>query len=167
LAACCGTPGRTIATNRRLERQLRHPAIRTTPPYPFAQAARVGDGSEITHPQPPIRSTAHDRLHHRRRHSVQQIRQALARNQKLAETVRTRLAINSRATTLAGEAKVSAIILTALPFIAGLGLSVMRPGYLDPLFKEPQGRRLLTYAELGTVLGILAMRQLILSAVKE
>jgi tight adherence protein B len=87
--------------------------------------------------------------------------------QKLAETVRTRLAINSRATALAGEAKVSAIILTALPFIAGLGLSVVRPGYLDPLFEKPQGQRLLTYAGLGIVLGILAMRQLILSAVKE
>ena len=87
--------------------------------------------------------------------------------QKLAETVRYRLAMMMRAQALAGEARVSAIILCSLPFVAGLGLSAIRPGYLDPLFNDPRGTRMLVIAVVGLLLGIFTMRQLIKRATAE
>lgn len=87
--------------------------------------------------------------------------------QNLAETVRYRLATAARAGALAGEAKVSAVILCGLPFAAGLGLSLLRPGYLDPLFNDPRGIRLVYICAVGLVLGVLTMRQLIRNATSE
>lgn len=87
--------------------------------------------------------------------------------QKLAETVRYRLAMVTRAKALAGEARVSAIILGSLPFVAGAGLSAIRPGYLDPLFNDPRGNRMLVFAGIGLLLGILTMRRMIKKATAE
>jgi tight adherence protein B len=87
--------------------------------------------------------------------------------QNLAETVRQRLAIANRARALAGEAKISAIVLAALPFVAGAGLSVIQPGYLDPLFHDPRGNRMLVVAVVGMVLGIWTMRHMIIKATSE
>ena len=70
--------------------------------------------------------------------------------QKLAETVRYRLAMTMRAKALAGA-----------------GLSAIRPGYLDPLFNDPRGNRLLVIASIGLVLGILTMRRMIRKATAE
>ncbi len=87
--------------------------------------------------------------------------------QKLAETVRYRLAMQMRAQALAGEARVSAIILGSLPFAAGAALSAIRPGYLDPLFDDPRGNRLVVIAAIGLFLGIMTMRRMIRSATAE
>ncbi len=87
--------------------------------------------------------------------------------QRLAETVRGRLAMMTRAKALAGEARVSAIILGSLPFVAGAALSAIRPGYLDPLFNDPRGTKMLGFATVALVLGILLMRRMIRKATAE
>jgi tight adherence protein B len=87
--------------------------------------------------------------------------------QTLAETVRQRMGMAARARALASEAKASAIILTALPFVGGALLSVIHPGYLDPLFHDPRGLRMLSIAAGGIVLGVWTMRQMILRATHE
>ncbi len=87
--------------------------------------------------------------------------------QNLAETVRERLAIAARAKALASEAQASAVIMGILPVVSGLGMSVLRPGYLDPLFHDPRGVKMFTFG-IGTfVMGILAMRQLIRGATRD
>jgi tight adherence protein B len=87
--------------------------------------------------------------------------------QMLAETVRERITIVARASALAGEAKVSAIILSALPVVVGLLLTVINPGYLDPLFHEPAGKRLFLIGVTMLLIGILTMRRMIARAVGE
>lgn len=87
--------------------------------------------------------------------------------QKLAETVRYRLSMQMRAQALAGEARVSAIILGSLPFAAGAALSAIRPGYLDPLFDDPRGNRLVVFAAVGLFLGVMTMRRMIRKATTE
>ena len=86
---------------------------------------------------------------------------------RLAETIRQRLAMMTRAKALAGEARVSAIILGSLPFVAGAALSAIRPGYLDPLFNDPRGTRMLGFATVALILGILLMRRMIRKATAE
>lgn len=87
--------------------------------------------------------------------------------QRLAETIRQRLGMMTRAKALAGEARVSAIILGSLPFVAGAALSAIRPGYLDPLFNDPRGTKMLGFASVTLLLGILLMRRMIRKATAE
>jgi tight adherence protein B len=87
--------------------------------------------------------------------------------QSLAETVRARVALAGRAKALAAEATLSAHILTALPFISGLALSIMSPGFLDPLFQDPAGRRLLYMGIVLMALGMVTMRRLVNSATRQ
>jgi tight adherence protein B len=81
--------------------------------------------------------------------------------QNLQDMVRKRVALSKRGKALAAEARMSAMILGSLPFVAALGLTFLRPGYLDFFFKTPTGNHLLLtgFGLLGT--GILVMRQLI------
>ena len=87
--------------------------------------------------------------------------------QNLAETIRYRLAMQNRASALSGEARVSALILGGLPVVAGILLSLIRPGYLDPLFHDPRGENMLLIALIGMVLGGLTMRRMIRKATAE
>jgi tight adherence protein B len=82
----------------------------------------------------------------------------------LAETVRERLAIAARARALAGEAKISAIIMAALPVLAGGLLSFVQPGHLTPLFTDPRGVRMFMAGVVTLFLGVVTMRQLIRGA---
>ncbi|HWL80335.1 MAG TPA: type II secretion system F family protein [Roseomonas sp.] len=79
----------------------------------------------------------------------------------LADMVRKRVAMRSRARALASEARTSAAILAVLPFFAAAGLSFLQPGYLDLFFNTPLGQTLLMMAAtlLGT--GLLTIRWLI------
>jgi tight adherence protein B len=87
--------------------------------------------------------------------------------QNVAEIVRQRLTIASRARALSSEAKASAVILVALPFVSGGALAFVNPGYLDLLFVDPRGIRLLSYGIVFMVLGILTMRWMINNAVQD
>jgi tight adherence protein B len=81
--------------------------------------------------------------------------------QNLQDMVRKRVALSKRGKALAAEARMSAMILGSLPFVAALGLTYLRPGYLDFFFNTSTGNHLLltAFGLLGT--GILVMRQLI------
>jgi tight adherence protein B len=81
--------------------------------------------------------------------------------QNLQDLVRKRVALSKRGKALAAEARMSATILSALPFVAAAGLAFLRPGFLDFFFYTPTGNRLLLigFGLLG--IGTLVMRQLI------
>lgn len=85
--------------------------------------------------------------------------------QHLAEMVRQRVSIGQRAHALAGEARMSALILILLPFFAAGALSFISPGYLDPLFADPRGVKLFVAACVSLLVGALTMRSLIQWAV--
>ena len=87
--------------------------------------------------------------------------------QNVADIVRQRLTIAARARALASEAKASAVILVALPFVSGGALAIVNPGYLDLLFTDPRGIKLLSYGIAFMVAGILTMRWMINNAVNE
>jgi tight adherence protein B len=81
--------------------------------------------------------------------------------QNLAETTRQRVALVARAKALAGEAKVSAIALCLLPFIAAVAASFLQPGYLDALFFTKQGQPLAAGGFGSLVVGVLVMRHMV------
>lgn len=81
--------------------------------------------------------------------------------QTLGDTIRQRVALSGRAKALAGEAKLSARVLAALPFAAATLLYVERPDALNPLFHDDRGRLLLAIGLTSLTLGILTMRYMI------
>ena len=87
--------------------------------------------------------------------------------ENLADTVRQRAAIKARANALAAEAKLSANILTILPVIGGAVMSFLQPGFLNPLFHEPKGQRLLAVGISLLILGTIAMRRMIKGVTRE
>jgi tight adherence protein B len=87
--------------------------------------------------------------------------------QSLADTVRERITIAARAKALAGEGIVSATILSILPVVTGVALSLIQPGYLQPLFADPRGKRLFLFGVCALLAGIFTMRRMIAGAVRE
>ncbi len=81
--------------------------------------------------------------------------------QIMADTIRERINLAGRAKALAGEAALSARVLSALPFVAGGILSLERPGYLDIFLVERRGRILLVVGLSFLAAGTLMMRHMI------
>jgi tight adherence protein B len=87
--------------------------------------------------------------------------------ENVADIVRRRVAMAAKARAMAGQAKASAMILIALPPFAGVAVSVLNPGSLDPLFADPRGNNLLAAAIVMTLMGILVIRQMIIRSTRE
>jgi len=78
----------------------------------------------------------------------------------IAATIRARFIFKGKVRALTAEAKMSAIILGALPFVISGTLMFLRPDYLSPLITEPAGRSMLLGATLLFFAGVLLMRSL-------
>lgn len=72
----------------------------------------------------------------------------------LAEVIRKRVALKSRGYALTAEARMSSMILTLLPFVAGGGLFWMQPSYIKVLFTSSAGESILGAAALLMVIGM-------------
>jgi tight adherence protein B len=85
--------------------------------------------------------------------------------ENLADVIRKRVALKQRAVALASEAKLTMYVLAVLPFIAGLGLIVLSPDYVQLLVTTSSGKKLLAAGIFLLCLGIGSMRVLIRKAV--
>lgn len=81
--------------------------------------------------------------------------------ENLADVVRKRVALRARAYALAAEARTTANVLIALPFITGGALAVVAPAYIAVLFVTPKGQTMLFLALGLLALGIVSMRTMI------
>lgn len=79
----------------------------------------------------------------------------------LADVVRKRVQTAARGRALAGQARMSAVILTIIPFVALGALSVLNPAYIQFYFTHEKGPSLagLAFGLLG--IGVLVMRGMI------
>ncbi len=59
------------------------------------------------------------------------------------------------------EAKSSAMIIGALPFVICGGMALLNPGYLDPLFTTNTGNIMLAGSLVWMSIGVLVMRSMI------
>jgi tight adherence protein B len=80
---------------------------------------------------------------------------------KIATIVRERLKLHGEIRTLSAEGRLSAIILTALPFAVGIVVNVVNPQFMAVLWTDPSGLRMVGAALFMMVLGTLWMRQII------
>lgn len=80
---------------------------------------------------------------------------------KLAELVRERFKLFAKVRVLAAEGKLSAWILTALPFCVAGAIQVMNPDYLTVLFTDAVGIKMVMGALGMMAMGIFAMWRII------
>jgi tight adherence protein B len=80
---------------------------------------------------------------------------------KIASIVRERLKLLGEVRTLSAEGRLSAIILTALPFGVALVINLVNPTYMDLLWSDPTGLKLVGVALFMMLMGILWMRSII------
>jgi tight adherence protein B len=81
--------------------------------------------------------------------------------QTLAETVRERVLLAARAKALAAEVIFSSRALSLAPFVMTAILWKLDPEMIDLLFQDPFGRKLLAYALVSVLVGILVIRWMI------
>ena len=79
----------------------------------------------------------------------------------LANLIRERFKLFGKIRVLAAEGKLSAYILTALPFVLAAALQAINPGHLDILFTDPTGIRLVTTTLVMMALGVVLMWRII------
>lgn len=79
----------------------------------------------------------------------------------LSNLIRERFKLFGKIRVLAAEGKLSAYILTGLPFCVAGAIQVLNPGYLNVLFTDPTGIRLVMTALFMMLLGAFVMWRII------
>jgi len=79
----------------------------------------------------------------------------------LAKVIRARFRLKRKVQALSSEAKASAMIIGSLPVIVAIGLTLINPDYMDPLFNTLRGKFWLGGAIGMMCAGSLIMRQMI------
>lgn len=79
----------------------------------------------------------------------------------ISAIIRDRLKLLGTVRVLSAEGKLSAWILSMLPFGAALMIYLTNPTFLEVLYTDPAGQKMLAVAGIMMVFGILAMRKII------
>ncbi len=79
----------------------------------------------------------------------------------IAGMIRQRVVLAGELSAATAEGKMSASILSALPFAMAVLVSIVSPGYIRPLFENPMGWMLLAAGGLLLTIGILVIRKLV------
>lgn len=81
--------------------------------------------------------------------------------EKISSLIRERFKLYGKVRSLTGEARVSAVILTTLPFLVAAALYFANRAYIDILFREQVGQIMVGGAVVMMILGILVMSRMI------
>ena len=80
---------------------------------------------------------------------------------KIAAVIRARFKLNRKVRALSAEGRLSAWVLTLLPFVLALVISVTTPSYLPTMLEDPTGRSLIGVSLLFIGIGIVWMRAIV------
>ena len=79
----------------------------------------------------------------------------------VAETMISRERLRREVSALTAEGRLSAIIVGALPFLIGIAVTVLNPGYINVLFTHPTGKVMLLGATVLMLAGFVWMKKTI------
>ena len=81
--------------------------------------------------------------------------------QTVSETVRERQQFRRKVRALTAMGRMSAYILVSLPFIIAGAVSLLSPGYMEPLFDTTAGHVLIVVMIVMTVIGALFLKKIV------
>jgi tight adherence protein B len=79
----------------------------------------------------------------------------------ISNIIRARIKLLGQVSVLSAEGKMSAWVLGLLPFAAAAMIQLTNPAFLEVLYTDSGGRKMLMFAGVQMVLGVLAMRRII------
>ena len=79
----------------------------------------------------------------------------------IARLIRERFKFQGKIRVLSAEGRLTAAILTGLPFLIAFTLHLVNPGYMNILFSEPAGRMMAGIALFMMAVGVIIMRKMI------
>lgn len=79
----------------------------------------------------------------------------------ISETIAERVRMRRETQTLTAQGRLSGWVLVVIPFVLGGFLSVVNPGYLQPLFDTELGRMCMIGAIVSELIGILVIRRIV------
>jgi tight adherence protein B len=80
--------------------------------------------------------------------------------EKVAYTIRERFRIMEDLKTMTLSSRWSAWLLCALPIFLAVYVTIMNPGYMDVMWRDARGNRLLALAAIMQVLGMLMVQRI-------
>ncbi len=80
---------------------------------------------------------------------------------RLSEVIRERFRLRGHVKAVSAHGRMTAGILTALPVVTAVALLLVAPGYLQGMFSDPDGKKLVFGAVLSQVIGNLIIRKII------
>ncbi|HET7107408.1 MAG TPA: type II secretion system F family protein [Candidatus Acidoferrum sp.] len=80
---------------------------------------------------------------------------------KSSHVIRERVRVAGQMRTRTAQGRLTGWILCALPFVMFISMSILNPGYGRTLFQEPLGQKMVTYAGILMVIGILVIRKIV------
>ena len=80
---------------------------------------------------------------------------------RLSHIIRERFRLKGQIKAVSAHGKLTATILTLLPIATLGGLLLMSPGYLDPMIKDPLGRKIVAAGVIAQFLGNFFIRKII------
>jgi tight adherence protein B len=79
---------------------------------------------------------------------------------QIADTIRERIKVHGEVRVLTAQARASGYIITALPFAVGALLSVISPGFEQPMFSNPLGWALIIVGLISISIGYAIIRKI-------
>lgn len=80
--------------------------------------------------------------------------------ENLALLVRERLGLAAKLKAATAQQRFTAGLLCSFPIVVGLGFFFLKPEFVQILFTDPVGQKLLTYAIISEIIGILVIRKI-------
>jgi len=80
---------------------------------------------------------------------------------KASHVIRERVRVAGQMRIRTAQGRLTGWILCALPFVIFIGLNFLNPGYGKSLFHDPLGQKLVTYAAIMMVMGMLVIRKIV------
>jgi len=79
----------------------------------------------------------------------------------ISKIVRERLKLLGNVRTLSAEGKMSAYVLTGLPFCVAIGVNLVNPDFMSLLWTDPMGHKMVGIALFMMLMGVLWMRSIV------
>ncbi|CAM3861625.1 Bacterial type II secretion system protein F domain protein [Vibrio aerogenes CECT 7868] len=81
--------------------------------------------------------------------------------EKVSQVLRARFKLARKIKTISAESRLSAWILVLSPFVLFLGMSLLHPDYVSPLYEDPRGFKLVSFGVISLFIGSLWIRKII------
>jgi tight adherence protein B len=80
---------------------------------------------------------------------------------RLSHIIRERFRLKGQVKAVSAHGRLTAIILTLLPIVTLGGLMLTSPGYLDPMFANPLGQKIIAAGAVAQIVGNLCIQKII------